>query len=76
MLLGNGDGTFQAPILGAAQPGGNGDVALGDFNNDGRLDAAVGGQAALPDGHLSVFTGNGDGTFQSLISAGPPDRRQ
>src|SRR4029077_5191659 len=40
----------------------DGDVALGDFNNDGRLDAAVGGEAALPDG-LSVFNGNGDGTF-------------
>src|SRR5262249_60195967 len=34
----------------------------GDFNNDGRLDVAVGGEAALPDG-LTVFTGNGDGTF-------------
>src|SRR6185369_12027802 len=41
VLLGRGDGTFQAPLLGAAQPGGSGDLALGDFNNDGRLDAAV-----------------------------------
>ena len=63
VLLGNGDGTFQAPILQSPDTtGGDGDVALGDFNNDGRLDAAVGGQAALPDG-LTVFTGNGDGTF-------------
>ena len=62
VLLGNGNGTFQAPILQSPGTGGDGDVALGDFNNDGRLDAAVGGQAALPDG-LTVFTGNGDGTF-------------
>jgi hypothetical protein len=63
VMLGNGNGTFQAPILQSPDTaGGDGDVALGDFNNDGRLDAAVGGQAALPDG-LTVFTGNGDGTF-------------
>src|SRR5262249_31811123 len=37
-------------------------VALGGFNNDGRLDVAVGGQASLPDG-LTVNIGNGDGTF-------------
>src|SRR5262245_60451837 len=63
VLLGNGDGTFRAPIFeGPGTTGGEGDVALADFNNDGRLDVAVGGQAALPDG-LTVNTGNGDGTF-------------
>jgi hypothetical protein len=63
VLLGNGDGTFRAPILESpGTTGGDGDVALGDFNNDGRLDVAVGGQAALPDG-LTVNLGNGDGTF-------------
>src|SRR6185503_19349257 len=63
VMLGRGDGTFKPPILNSFGIGsGDGDVALGDFNNDGRLDAAVGGQAALPDG-LTVFTGNGVGTF-------------
>src|SRR5262245_39250325 len=63
VLLGNGDGTFRAPILHSpGTTGGDGDVALADFNNDGRLDVAVGGQAALPDG-LTVNIGNGDGTF-------------
>src|SRR5262249_33696473 len=67
VLLGNGDGTFQAPLLGAAQPGRSGDLALGDFNNDGRIAAAVADGLGAPSGNLSVFAGNGDGTFQSLI---------
>src|SRR5262249_4909344 len=67
VLLGNGDGTFQAPLLGAAQPDGSGDLALGDFNHDGLIDAAVADQLGAATGNLSVFAGNGDGTFQSLI---------
>jgi hypothetical protein len=64
VLLGKGDGTFQGPILAPAQPDGSGDLALGDFNNDGRMDAAVADQLGAPTGNLSVFFGNGDGTFQ------------
>src|SRR5262249_39113064 len=67
VLLGNGDGTFQAPLLGAAQPDGSAELALGDCDNDGLIAAAVADQLGAPSGNLSVFGGNGDGTFQSLI---------
>ena len=32
VLLGNGDGTFRAPILHSPEGGEDGDVVLGDFN--------------------------------------------
>jgi uncharacterized protein (DUF2141 family) len=61
VLLGNGDGTFQAPI---EFPTGIGSesVVVGDFNGDGKLDLAVGG---ISSGTVSVLLGNGDGTFQA-----------
>jgi hypothetical protein len=47
VLLGNGDGTFQAPVSdtlgGCIIPAG---VATGDFNGDGKLDLAVVGPSS------------------------------
>jgi hypothetical protein len=63
-LLGNGDGTFQAPV--AYGVGANPlAVAVADFNDDGALDLAVANDYS---GAVSILLGNGDGTFQSAIS--------
>jgi hypothetical protein len=63
VLLGNGDGTFRAPVR--YQVGtGAGSVLVGDFNGDGIPDLAV-----ISAGHTaSVLRGNGDGTFQDPVS--------
>lgn len=65
ILLGNGDGTFQAAMNFVA---GNSPstIAVGDFNGNGRLDLALLQPSAngLP-GSVSILLGNGDGTFQS-----------
>ena len=58
VLLGNGNGTFQAPIL---LPRVRADsVALGDFNGDGKLDLAA---VDSNDNFVGVLMGNGDGTL-------------
>ncbi len=60
VLLGNGNGTFQAAVnypTGATPTG----VAVGDFNGDGKLDIAVANSGA---NSISILLGNGDGTFQ------------
>nr|MBA3916833.1 VCBS repeat-containing protein [Terriglobales bacterium] len=56
---GHGDGTFGAPITSAAK-GGQG--LLGDFNGDGKLDAA---QVYGYPPYVYLLMGNGDGSFQS-----------
>ena len=72
VLLGNGDGTFQAP---AVQPVGNDPRAIvtGDFNGDGHPDIAV---ANYTGGTVSVLMNAGNGTFPSrtdfLTPGGPP----
>src|SRR5215469_9392963 len=43
-------------------------VAVGDFNGDGKLDLAVGGSTAIS--VVSIYLGNGDGTFQPAVSYG------
>src|SRR5205823_3940948 len=62
VLLGNGDGTFQAA---KTFPVGNRleFVALGDFNGDRKLDLAV---ASYNTNTVGVLFGVGDGTFLAL----------
>src|SRR6266478_4446530 len=61
VLLGNGDGTFQAPLT---SPVGTNpaQVTVGDFNGDGKLDLAV---SSVANNTVAVLLGNGDGTFQA-----------
>ncbi|MFN7992483.1 MAG: VCBS repeat-containing protein [Bryobacteraceae bacterium] len=66
LLLRNVDATFQPAqglvVLGPNHPSYN-YVVVGDFNNDRKLDIAVG----KGDSTFTVFLGNGDSTFQPAI---------
>ena len=60
VLLGHGDGSFQAQrtfVVGSTPSS----VAVGDFNGDGKPDLAVANNA---DATVSVLLGNGDGSFR------------
>jgi len=61
VLLGNGDGTFQAPQSYPTWSDPE-SIAVGDFNGDGKLDMAIAGDT--PGSMVTVLLGNGDGTFQ------------
>ena len=60
--IANGDGTFRSAGTYALTAGGTG-IDTADFNGDGVLDIV-----ASHAGEVGVFLGNGDGTFQTVIS--------
>jgi hypothetical protein len=67
ILLGQGDGSFSAPIETSAGLRVYGGIAVADFNHDGNLDVAI--ENDQPQGYsfvgnVEVFLGNGDGTLQ------------
>ena len=68
ILSGNGDGTFAAPSTLPTDSHFRAiTLAVGDFNGDGKPDVAVGAGANNPNitpvAKISIFSGNGDGTF-------------
>lgn len=70
VLLGNGDGTFQDPVIYQVGIGLSvaGVLSVGDFNNDGFPDLVVpDGRVGMDGDTVSVLIGNGDGTFQSAV---------
>lgn len=67
ILLGNGDGTFQAAIscfVGYSTHS----VDIGDLNRDDRLDLVV---VNYHNNYVSILLGNGDGTFQAAVDTSP-----
>jgi hypothetical protein len=70
VFLGNGDGTFQSPAL-IRTPQDPGFVAIGDFNGDHIEDLAVADSSFISP-YITIFPGNGDGTFGAPINTKPP----
>lgn len=71
VLLGNGNGTFQAPVFYSDVLNNSGvgvqanGVAIADLNGDGNLDVVT---AAWTGDVVNVFLGNGDGTFKPAVA--------
>lgn len=64
VFLGNGNGTFLAPVSYRATGGSTRGVTIGDFDRDGDMDVgAVGGGTST-----YVFLNNGNGTFNLSVS--------
>ena len=73
ILLGNGDGTFQAPVSYTLGQNPNW-VAVGSLRGNGILDLVVVNEDQIANsGYVSILLGNGDGTFQPAVNyaAGP-----
>lgn len=70
VLLGNGDGTFQAPRTSSAGAGDpSGSLVAADLNRDGKADLVT---FNLYSTNITLLLGNGDGTFQAPHSIALP----
>ncbi|MBI1817937.1 MAG: VCBS repeat-containing protein [Deltaproteobacteria bacterium] len=71
VLINNGDGTFAAALnLGTGFTSFPESVRIADFNGDGKADiVAVNNETA----NIAIFTGHGDGTFDTAVFFALPD---
>lgn len=67
VFLGNPDGTFRSGISSNVSGRGSQDLAVGDFNHDGKLDVAF---VPIGGNQVYILLGKGDGTFQAPIALG------
>jgi hypothetical protein len=70
ILFGNGDGTFQTPVTLAVNHSPE-SVAVADLAGNGIQDIIVASFGTSIHGTVTVFMGNGDGTFQAPITIDP-----
>lgn len=73
VLLGNGNGTFQAAVTYSSGGYAAESIAVHDVNGDGKPDILVSNQCAsygncTNGGGVGVLLGNGNGTFQTALS--------
>jgi hypothetical protein len=73
VLLGNGDGTFKKAVPYNSGGAFLNMVSIADLRRNGKLDLVVGngcsaGTNCSPDGVVGVLLGNGDGTFQKVVT--------
>src|SRR5208282_5514216 len=70
VLLGNGDGTFQAAVTYSAGGGGSFALAIADLRGNRILDVVVANSCIDQgcDGSVGVLLGNGDGTFRPAVT--------
>jgi FG-GAP-like repeat len=71
VLLNNGYGTFKTAVTYSSGGQNPKSVAIADVNGDGKPDLVVANSCANPcvaDGLVGVLLGNGDGTFQPVVT--------
>ena len=68
VLLGKGDGTFQAPVSYPSGGDCTGRLAVADLDGDGSLDVAVVNRTCNGAGNVAILLGKGDGTLQPAIT--------
>ena len=73
-MLGNGDGTFAAPVLHPTGSTSHSMVSIGDVNGDGRPDivaSSASPSSATPGGSVQVLINAGNGSFSAPVGYDP-----